>query len=350
MPASTPERDGLFMPARWVDHARTLVSWPARTSLWGDHLEEAKREYAEVVRTIATFEPVTVVANPHKTEEVLGLCGEQNLDVVEIPIDDSWIRDNGPIFVVDGHGGVAMVDFGFNAWGGKFHPYEDDAALPQRLAERMGIRRYVAPLVAEGGGIAVDGEGTLITTESVLLNPNRNPGMSREDVEQVLRNYLGAEKVIWLPFGLAEDMGASGTDGHSDNVVQFAQPGQVLVQVAPGRDNPNWELARANMARLKGTTDAGGRVLEIVDMPYLPYTRQIDGAVYPVPYTNFYPVNGAIIAPQLGVPEDDKAFAILADLFPARKVVGAPSDMQAFGGGGIGCITQQMPAGEPLAP
>jgi len=346
----TPEQDGLFMPARWTDHDRTLVSWPTRRILWGGHMDQTKLEYAQVVRAIARFEPVTVIANPGATEEVAERCGTDNVDVLEIPIDDSWIRDNGPIFVVDGRGGVAMADFGFNSWGEKFLPYDKDAAVGQHLAERLQVRRYAAPLIAEGGGMTVDGEGTLITTESVLLNPNRNPGLSREDVERVLREYLGARKVIWLPYGLAEDMGELGTDGHSDNVVQFIRPGLVLFQVAPGKDNPNWELAPQNRERLETATDAAGRRLEIVEMPYLPYTREIDGRRYAAPYTNFYPVNGGIIAPELGVPDDDKAHGILRDLFPDRKVVGAPTDMQALGGGGIGCITQQIPTGVPLPP
>jgi agmatine deiminase len=346
----TPGQDGLFMPARWTSHDRTLVSWPARENFWGGRLDATKAEYAQVIRTIARFEPVTVIANPGAAEEVAERCGTVGVSVAEIPIDDSWIRDNGPIFVVDGRGGVAMVDFGFNSWGEKFLPYDKDAAVGGHLASRLRMRRYAAPLIAEGGGITVDGEGTLITTESVLLNPNRNPGLSRDDVEQVLREYLGARKVIWLPYGLAEDMGELGTDGHSDNVVQYIRPGLVLFQAAPDTDNPNWELARQNRARLEAVTDAAGRRLQIVEMPYLPYTREIDGKRYAAPYTNFYPVNGGIIAPELGVPEDDKAHAILRELFPDHEIIGAPTDMQALGGGGIGCITQQIPAGTPLAP
>src|SRR5258708_3412845 len=267
-----PEQDGLFMPARWTGHDRTLVSWPARGSFWGGHMDETKLEYAQVVRAIARFEPVTVIANPGATEEVVERCATDNLDVLEISIDDSWIRDNGPIFVVDGRGGVAMVDFGFNSWGEKFLPYDKDAAVGEHLAERFQVRRYAAPLIAEGGGITVDGEGTLITTESVLLNPNRNPGISREDVERVLREYLGARKVIWLPCGLAEDMGELGTDGHSDNVVQFIRPGLVLFQVAPGKDNPNWELVRQNPPTLEPPTDPPRRPPEIAQIPYLPST------------------------------------------------------------------------------
>ncbi len=342
--SSTPRQDGLTMPIRWVEHERTLISWPARESM--GHFDESKREWARVARLIAEFEPVSVIANPGTRDEVLELCGE--VDVIEIALDDAWIRDNGPIFLTDGNGGLAMTNFGFNAWGEKFTPWDKDAAAGAALADHLGIRRYVAPIIAEGGGLACDGEGTVITTESVVMNPNRNPGMSREELTQVLCDYLGVQKVIWLPYGLAEDMGPDGTDGHSDNIIQFIKPGQVLFQEAPDRSSPNWDMAAANRAVLERETDAHGRKLEIVEMPVLPFTREIDGVRYAAPYTNFYPVNGGIIAPVLDTPEDEVGHAILRELFPDRKVVGAPTDIQACLGGGIGCITQQIPVGTYL--
>ena len=298
-----------------------------------------------MVEAIAGFEPVSVIAQPG-TRPRLPADTAHPIDVIEIPIDDSWVRDNGPIFVVDGDGGVAAVNFGFNAWGGKFAPWDDDAQLPSRLAARFAMRIYDAPLVAEGGGLAFDGEGTLITTESVLLNPNRNPGLTRERVEELVGEYLGIEKVIWLTGGLVEDRD---TDGHSDNVVQFVRPGVVLVQMAPDRANPNWDSLRENRARLAGETDAAGRTLEVVEMPVLPYV-EVGGEQFAVPYVNYFPVNGGIVAPEVGGPDDETGFALLRELFPEREVVGAPSALLAYGGGGIGCITQQMPAGMAIAP
>jgi agmatine deiminase len=341
----SPRDDSLFVPSRTSEHARTFVSWPCRPELWEDHQAAAELEYAAVVEAIARFEPVTVIAQPG-THPSLPRGTTHPVDVAEIPIDDSWVRDNGPIFVVDGHGGVAAVNFGFNAWGGKFAPWDEDAQLPPRLAELLGMRVYDAPLVAEGGGLAFDGEGTLITTESVLLNPNRNPGLTRERVEELVGEYLGIEKVIWLAGGLVEDRD---TDGHSDNVVQFVRPGVVLVQMAPDRANPNWDILRENRARLEGETDAAGRTLEIVEMPVLPYV-EVGGEQFVVPYVNYFPVNGGIVAPEVGQPDDETGFALLRELFPGREVVGAPSTLLAYGGGGIGCITQQMPVGAALAP
>jgi agmatine deiminase len=341
----SPRDDSLFVPSRTAEHARTFVSWPCRQDLWGGWLAEAEAEYAAVVAAIARFEPVTVIAPPGVAPRLPSGTAFP-VDVAELPIDDSWVRDNGPIFVVDGRGGVAAVHFGFNAWGGKYAPWAEDAQLPARLAALLGMRVYAAPLVAEGGGLAFDGEGTLITTESVLLNPNRNPGLTRERVEEVAREYLGIEKVIWLAEGLVEDRD---TDGHSDNVVQFVRPGVVLVQMAPDRSNPNWELLRDNRARLEGETDAAGRKLEVVEMPVLPYV-EVAGEPFVVPYVNYFPVNGGIVAPETGGPDDETGFALLRELFPEREVVGAPSALLAYGGGGIGCITQQMPAGTALAP
>jgi agmatine deiminase len=342
--APSPRDDGLSVPSRTTEHARTFVSWPCRAELWGGHLAEAEAEYAATVAAIARFEPVTVIAPPGAAPRPPD--GTRHpVELVELPIDDSWVRDNGPIFVRDGAGRVAAVGFGFNAWGGKFAPFDDDARLAARLAERLGMRHYAAPLVAEGGGLAFDGEGTLITTECVLLNPNRNPGRTRADVEAVVRDFLGIEKVIWLAHGLAEDRD---TDGHSDNVVQFVRPGVVLVQMAPDRANPNWETLRDNRARLAGATDAAGRTLEVVELPVLPYV-EVDGERFVVPYVNYYPVNGGIVAPELGTDDDEAGLGLLRELFPDREVAGAPSRLLAYGGGGIGCITQQLPAGEVLA-
>jgi agmatine deiminase len=341
----SPRDDSLFVPSRTAEHARTFVSWPCRHDLWGGFLAEAEAEYAAVVAAIARYEPVTVIASPGVTPR-LPAGTAFPIDVAELPIDDSWVRDNGPIFVVDGRGGVAAVHFGFNAWGGKYAPFADDAQLPARLAALLGMRVYDAPLVAEGGGLAFDGEGTLITTESVLLNPNRNPGLSREQVEEHLRAYLGIEKVIWLRGGLVEDRD---TDGHSDNVVQFVRPGVVLVQMAPDHSNPNWDVLRDNRDRLANETDAAGRRLEVVEMPVLPYV-DVGGERFVVPYTNYYPVNGGIVAPQVDEADDEVGFALLRELFGDREVVGAPSRLLAYGGGGIGCITQQLPAGLALVP
>jgi agmatine deiminase len=181
----------------------------------------------------------------------------------------------------------------------------------------------------------------------VVLNSNRNPGWTRTECEHALRESTGVEKVIWLEHGLFEDRD---TDGHSDNVVQFAGPGRVIVQVAPDRSNPNWERLRENAARLRRSTDAAGRRLEVIEVPQLPYTEELDGERFAVPYVNFYPVNGAIIVAQLDAAGEQDAYALLAAVFPDREIVGVPSVILAYGGGGVGCVTQHVPVGEALPP
>lgn len=337
----TPRQVGLRAPARTGPHAGTLVSWPTHRPVWGPYRSRAIVEYASLIYAIARFEPVQVISDPSTFEEAAGILGE-SATLLQLPIDDAWIRDNGPIFLVDDVGEVALVKLQFNAWGEKYLPYGRDAELPLRLAAALGYQSYESPLVMEGGGFNVDGEGTLITTESVVLNPNRNPGWSREECEVALCDATGCERVIWLPNGLVEDRD---TDGHSDNVVQFVAPGRVLAQVAPDRSNPNWAPLRENVEQLRKATDAQGRHLDVVEMPWLPYTEELEGVRCAVPYVNFYPVNGAVIVPALGAAHEQDAYDLLAELMPGRQVVGVPSTVLAYGGGGVGCITQHIPAG-----
>jgi agmatine deiminase len=255
------------------------------------------------------------------------------VEVVAIPLDDSWARDSGPIFVT-GSGRRAGVSFRFNAWGEKFLPYADDDAFARRILEHLGEEVREAPLVLEGGSIAVDGEGTLVTTEQCLLHPNRNPAMTAAEIEAALREHLGAEQVVWLGSGLVED---GDTDGHVDNICAFVAPGRVLLQTVADEANPNWANCTENARRLR----AAG--LEVVELDLLPYAD----AETVVPYTNFYVCNGALIVP-VRDPEqpsdaDTEALALLGSLYPGREAVAVPGETLAFGGGGVHCITQQVP-------
>src|SRR3954471_13765901 len=284
----TPRAAGLAMPAEWADHERTLMAWPVRIDLWGDGLAQARRDYATIARAIAEFEPVLMVAPPDSAAEARHRCG-RGVEVVELPIDDSWIRDSGPIFLTGGaesDGRRAAVDFGFNGWGGKFLPCDRDDALPAALLDHLGVDRFEAPLVLEGGSVTVDGEGTLITTEQCLLNPNRNPSLGRDQIEALLGDYLGVEKVIWLPHGLLEDRD---TDGHVDNVAAFIEPGRVLLQTAPP-DDPNHERLAENAALLRAATDARGRSIDLFELDVLP-TASVRGMRGCVLYTNLYLAN-----------------------------------------------------------
>lgn len=324
------------MPAEWAPHEMTLVAWPQREEAWrGTTIEEARDSHAEVVAAISEFEPVLLVVSPEHAENARSRVPSENVEIFAAPIDDSWLRDSGPIFVTDGDGRRAGVDFSFNAWGEAFAPYENDAAISARILEHLGVERIPAELVLEGGSIAVDGTGTLVTTEQCLLAPTRNPDLDREEIERALVDALGVDRIVWLGQGLLED---ADTDGHVDNICAFVEPGRALLQTAP-EDDPNFEHAQANLQIL---SDAG---IEPIELDLLPRIER-DGDSIVVPYTNFYVANGALIVPVSGYDPDmdAQALELLGRLYPDREAVGVDGRTLALGGGGIHCITQQIPA------
>jgi agmatine deiminase len=314
------------------------MAWPARTELWGERLEDAKRDYATIAAAIARFEPVLMLAPPGEVVEARDRCGA-GVEVTAFELDDSWTRDTGPLIVRSETGELIGVDFEFNGWGGKYVPYDRDATLAARVLELLGIPRQPVSCVLEGGAITVDGEGTLITTESAVLNDNRNPGLSAADVSSLLGSHLGAHKVIWLEGGLLEDRD---TDGHVDNVCHFIAPGRVLVQIEPDPVKPNHARLEANARQLRATTDATGRTLEVTELPYLPYLP--DELPTVAPYLNFYLANSAVIVPVTGHADDEAALELISAALPEREVVAVPGATLARGGGGVHCITMQVPA------
>ncbi|MEA2354145.1 MAG: agmatine deiminase [Solirubrobacteraceae bacterium] len=328
------------MPAEWEPHARCLMAWPARPELWGDRLAQAERDYAAIARVIAAREPVLMAARPEAADRARSLCGD-GVEVAVAELDDSWMRDTGPVFVRAPGGAVLGVDFAFNGWGEKYRPYDADDRLPARLLELLGVPRVDAGgFVLEGGAIGVDGAGTLVTTESVLLNPNRNPGLGRAEVEERLARHLGADRVIWLAGGLVEDRD---TDGHVDNVCHFLGPGRVIAQTVPDPASPNHATCAENVRRLRAAHDVRGRPLEVVEMPHLPYVPGCDPPVV-APYLNFYLAPGAVVVPVTGAATDAAALALIGGALPGREVVAVPGATLARGGGGVHCITQQQPA------
>lgn len=324
---------GLSMPPEWAPHERCVVAWPCRADMWGDRLAEAKVAHAAVVNAIGAFEPVLLVANPGAGHEAATAC--PRADVVEWPIDDSWARDIGAIVLTDGDGRRAGLNPVFNAWGEKFHPYDEDAEFARRMCEHLGLDRVDAfPFVLEGGAITVDGAGTVITTEQCLLNPNRNPGLDRAGVEAELRRWLGVERVLWLPHGLLHD---DDTDGHVDNVAASIGPNVVVAQTTADRANPNYGRLHRNLEVL----EAAGYEVRTVDV--LP-SAEVGGQTVVVPPTNFYLANGAVIVPVTAGADGDKALDAVQSVLPTREVVGVPGGVLAYGGGGVHCITQQVPA------
>ena len=302
-------------------------------SVYGEHISEARSAHAALARTISGFESVTMIANPGDGDDARTRCGS-TVDVVEIPIDDSWFRDTGPIYLI-GEGRRVATDWTFNGWGGKFSPIDADEKVARRWADSAGHEVRSVDMVLEGGSITSDGSRFLATTEQCLLNPNRNPALSKAEIEARLISELGLSEVIWLPHGLSLD---DDTDGHVDNVAIFIAPGVMVVQGCADRSQVDHERLKENR-RVAERFD-----ITIREVPVLP-TTTYHGEKVQVPYLNFYLVNGGAIVPVCGHPDDDEMLALLADFMPDREVVGLDiGGILAYGGGGIHCVTQQVPA------
>ncbi|MFM2043547.1 MAG: agmatine deiminase [Pseudomonadota bacterium] len=334
---STPAADGFFMPAEWAPHDRCWMAWPVREKTFPNGLEAARRAYADVAKAIAAFERVTVICPEGEVADVSLACGP-GVDVLPLPTSDSWIRDNGPSFVIDGKGGLAGVHWGFNAWGRNYEDFQPDTEVARHVLERLQVPRHAAPLIMEGGSFHVDGEGTLLTTEQCLLNSNRNPGLSKAEIERHLRDHLAVREIIWLGEGYEEDE----TDGHIDEIACFVRPGVVLTLTTDDTSDPNYAIFQDNLERLSMAKDAAGRDLEIVTIRP-PARQEQDGVRLTLSYTNFYMANGGIVMPAFEDPADDEAFRIFRKLWPEREVVQVPALDIVRGGGGIHCITQQQP-------
>lgn len=339
---NSPVARGMFMPAEWEPHARCWMQWPRRPELWGPYLPQAIVAYAAVARAIAAHEPVTMVAHPEDAAEARLACGS-TVDVVALEIDDSWARDTGPTFVKDPARGVSGIHWQFNGWGAKYQHITNDARVGAGILKRLGMTCFAAPLVLEGGSFSVDGYGTLLATEQCLLNANRNPELTAREIAEILAMFLGIRRVLWLDQGLEGD----GTDGHVDMVAGFAGRGRVLLN-SPGRGEANYAAMEENRARLRQMSDAGGKPIEIIDVPQPAQGRHDDGRIMPLSYINFYIANGAVIVPAFGDPRDDEAASIIAGAFPGRALVQVPALDIARGGGIIHCITQQQPEGDPV--
>lgn len=341
-----PRELNYTMPAEWAEHERTFISWPVQASMcYPEHYDTVCQQgYAEFIRATAEFEPVTVIVNPDDLEKVSGVFeGNERVSFLPIEHNDAWLRDNGPTFLLNEQGELAGVNWIFNAWGGKYSPWDLDDAVAPQILDAFGIKRFDAPLVLEGGSIHTDGEGTLLTTEECLLHPNRNPRLSREEIEALVQNHLDVQEIIWLKRGLSGDE----TDGHVDNVACFAAPGKVILQVCDDPADENYEITRENRATLAKAVDAKGRKLEVIEIPQPPKTFH-EGQRLTLSYLNFYFVNGGIILPVFGgaaEETDRKAADILAAAFPDRKIRTVDGMAIIREGGNVHCTTQQMPAG-----
>lgn len=347
------------MPGEFEPHAGCWMAWPRRPDNWRDGAGPARVAFAAVARAIGAVEPVTVAAHPDDVTGACELLGE-GVRVVAIPSDDAWMRDIGPTFVVDDRGHRRGVDWVFNAWGGDhgglYRSWAQDDAMAAAVCEVESAPRYRAPFVLEGGAIHADGEGTLLVTEECLLHPNRNPGLDRPEIETLLRDYTGAEMVVWLGLGVVNDE----TDGHIDNLACFVRPGVVALTWTDDRADPQYGRSLDARRRLEAVTDARGRSLEVhlLHQPGpLHLTADEAAGVVAVAgsqprvagermagsYVNFFPANGRIVAPALDPAHDDAAAEVLAARYPDREVVMVPAREILLGGGNIHCIVQPVP-------
>ncbi|MFJ2788007.1 agmatine/peptidylarginine deiminase [Streptomyces sp. NPDC093249] len=332
------------MPAEWTPHERTWMAWPGPNPTFTDdeELAGARTAWASVARAVRRFEPVTMVVAPGDAEGARALLGPE-IDLVERELDDAWMRDIGPTFVTDGTG-LAAVDWVFNGWGAQdWARWEHDSKIGRQVAGAAGVPVHRSPLVNEGGAIHVDGEGTVLLTDTVQLGPGRNPEWTRAQVEAEIHARLGTTEAIWLPHGLAADYGLYGTQGHVDIVAAFARPGTVLVHSQQDPAHPDFERSRTYVELLRGRSDARGRPLEVVEVPAPTVLRDEEGDWVDYSYINHYLCNGAVILCAFDDPHDEVAAGIFRELFPDREVVLVDARTIFAAGGGIHCITQQQP-------
>lgn len=335
---------GYRMPAEWEPHRATYMTWPHNLDTWPGKFEPVPAQYAAVVAGLSRFETVRVLvedADAAEQANTLLLKAGARIEAVEFlihPTNDSWIRDYGPLFVARADGARLALDWKFNSWGDKYGAYDLDDAIPRRLADRFGFECVEVPMVLEGGSIEVNGTGSLLTTESCLLNPNRNPGMTKAEIEEHLRVCLGVSNILWLGDGIAGD----DTDGHVDDLARFVSRDTIVTVIEHDPADDNYQPLAENLERLRAMRDQDGQPFRIETLP-LPPAFHHEGQRLPASYANFYIANGAVMVPTFSCPADQQALSTLARLFPKHKVMGFHCLDLVWGLGTIHCLTQQHP-------
>lgn len=341
--SQTPAALGYRWPAEWEPHSATWLAWPHNQATWPDKFEPIPAQFAALIKTIAQFEPVHLLAGGRQVfSQAKSLVGDlPNVTLFDIATDDAWTRDHGPMFLVDrDQQEVALVDWQYNAWGDKYPPYENDNAVPSRIAEQCHVRQFSPGMVLECGAVEGNGEQTLLTTESCLLNPNRNPTLSRQEVEQTLHNYCCTKKVLWLNGG---EIAGDDTDGHIDQIARFVNADTVIAAVEEDPASENYHPLQVNLQQLRGMTTANDQPLNVIPMP-MPRPIHFNGQRLPASYCNFYILNRAVLVPQFDDPADKIACQTLAPLFPNREIIGLSAIDIILGLGAFHCLTQQQPS------
>ncbi len=344
----TPAALGFFMPAEWRPHAATWLTWPKDPETWPERVSLVEQIYLEMMAALTPHETVNLLVDDEATEQAVRerctFASANNIRFHHIQTVDSWIRDYGPNFVINQQKGVAFNDWIFNAWGNKYETLKRDDSVPRLLEPVLRLRRFEPGIVLEGGAIDVNGAGCVLTTEQCLLNPNRNPQLSRVEIEEYLKSYLGISKVLWLGEGIVGD----DTDGHIDDIARFVAPDVIVCAVEDDPADANYKLLQDNLTRLKSMTDVHGRPFEIVTLPMPGIVggtstdkRNLDRL--PASYANFYIANGVVLAPVFGHTNDRRAVETLQRVFSDRRVVPINCEPLVWGMGTIHCVTQQQP-------
>jgi agmatine deiminase len=345
---NTPAELGFYMPAEWHPHSGTWLTWPTDPETWPDRVERVEEIYLEIIAALAPHETVNILVDDETTGRAIrvrrNFPGVQNVRFHHIPTVDSWIRDYGPNFLISNDGAGAFNDWIFNAWGNKYESLKQDDQIPQLLEPIVQLPRFAPGIVMEGGSIEVNGDGCVLTTEQCLLNENRNPQLSRIEIEKYLKDYLGVVKVLWLGEGIVGD----DTDGHIDDIARFVAPNVIVCAVEDDPEDANYELLQENRARLKHMTDAHDRAFEILTLPMPGVvggestdTRNLDRL--PASYANFYIANNVVLLPVFGHANDARAQETLQRVFPDRRVIPINCEPLVWGMGTIHCLTQQQP-------
>ena len=347
MPATKkPAALGFRMPAEWEPQAAVWLSWPHNRQTWPGQFRPIPRVFAGFVAQISRFEPVRINCAARLQPRAKRLCAQAGAEMTRVtfynhPTNDAWCRDHGPIFVKDARTGeVAVTDWVHNAWGGKYPPYGLDNQIPPSIAKKLKLRRFENDMVLEGGSIDVNGQGLLLTSEQCLLNKNRNPHLTRTEIERNLKDYLGVQRVLWVGEGIVGD----DTDGHIDDITRFYKPDGFVTVIEPNKRDPNHGLLEENLERLKGFCTPAGRKFDIVTLP-MPKPFGFRGQQVPASYANFLIVNGAVLVPQFRQKKRDaEACEILGDCFRGREIVPIDCYQLIWGLGTLHCLSQQQPA------
>ncbi len=336
-----PAALGYRMPAEWEPHAATWLSWPHNPDTWPGRFGPIPEVWRRLVETLAPHETVHVLASGDALQQARAMVGSLgNVVLHDVPTNDAWIRDHGPTFLSGPEGSrPALVDWEYNAWGGKYPPFDADNAAAGRVAEITGRHVYRPGIVMEGGAIDTNGEGLFLAARSCLTDPNRNPGADTATIQRYLADYLGAKRIIWIDGSMAGD----DTDGHVDQLARFVGPSTVVVPIERDPNDDNFASLQATAEQLRHETDLTGRPLEVVKLP-MPRPVYFDGTRAPACYANFYIANGLVIVPQYDDPADPEAIAVLERLFPGRRIVGLAARDLVWGLGAFHCATQQEPA------